>query len=167
MTYIVNQLEANLDTFRSLLDVSDSNLILWKPQPDKWCLLEMVCHLLDEEREDFRARTRWSLEHPETMPPGIDPVGWVTQRAYMEQDYDEVVRTLLNERKESVKWLRSLDNPDWSLGFDHTTLGRLTAGLFLSNWLAHDYLHFRQINNLKYAYLKTQSDEDLTYAGNW
>ena len=27
-----------------------------KPQPESWSILEVVCHLLDEEREDFRQR---------------------------------------------------------------------------------------------------------------
>ncbi len=43
----------------------------------------------------------------------------------------------------------------------------MTAKMFLSNWLAHDYLHIRQITKLKYDYLKQLTNEDLNYAGNW
>jgi hypothetical protein len=46
-------------------------------------------------------------------------------------------------------------------------LGRLSAGTFLSNWLAHDYLHIRQIIRLKYQYLQRQTRESLDYAGAW
>lgn len=34
-----------------------------------------------------------------------------------------------------------------------------------NNWLAHDYLHMRQI--IKYQYLKEKTNIDLQYAGNW
>jgi hypothetical protein len=43
----------------------------------------------------------------------------------------------------------------------------MSARLFLHNWLAHDYLHIRQINRLKFAYLKAHSDISLDYAGAW
>ena len=34
----------------------------WKPTPKDWSILEIACHLLDEEREDFRVRLRSTLE---------------------------------------------------------------------------------------------------------
>jgi hypothetical protein len=39
--------------------------------------------------------------------------------------------------------------------------------MFLHNWLAHDYLHIRQIIRIKYDYLKKTSGEILLYAGEW
>jgi hypothetical protein len=39
--------------------------------------------------------------------------------------------------------------------------------MIFANWLAHDYLHIRQILRLKYEYLKSISEEDLSYAGEW
>ena len=39
--------------------------------------------------------------------------------------------------------------------------------MMLTNWLAHDYLHIRQIIKLKFDFLKDQSDEHLSYAGEW
>jgi hypothetical protein len=43
----------------------------------------------------------------------------------------------------------------------------MSAGMLLANWLAHDYLHFRQITKLKYDYIKYRTGEDLAYAGTW
>ncbi len=43
----------------------------------------------------------------------------------------------------------------------------MTAKMFLSNWLAHDYLHLRQILDLKFNYHKLLSGDSLTYAGKW
>ena len=47
----------------------------WKPTPEEWSLLEVICHLYDEEREDFRQRLDLTLHHPEADWPPIHPVG--------------------------------------------------------------------------------------------
>ena len=164
---IIHQLTHNLEVFKSLLSEQSKEVYLWKPYPDKWCLLEIVCHLYDEEREDFRARVKHVLENPELPLPSIDPAGWVKERKYMEQDYEEKLDAFLKERKQSAGWLQSLDNPGWTNAYMHPKFGEMPAQLFLANWLAHDYLHFRQITGLKYQYLRAHSEESLDYAGAW
>lgn len=161
------QLENNLSVFRGLLKASLPKEYLWKPQPEKWCLLEIVCHLCDEEREDFRMRVKTTLDSPGTLPPPIDPVGWVGKRNYIQQDFSKKLEEFEGERRTSVKWLKSFKNPEWTNSYEHESLGTLSAHSFLSNWLAHDYQHIRQILNLKHAYLQSVSGEKLNYAGNW
>jgi hypothetical protein len=167
LTYLIENLSQNREVFRSLLAGLTPELYRWKPAPDKWCLLEMVCHLRDEEVEDFRTRVRVTLESPDTAPPPIDPVGWVQSRDYIGQDYEAELGAFLAERADSVAWLRGLVDPHWDHAYQHPALGRLSAHLFIHNWLAHDYLHFRQITRLKYQYLAAISGEDLSYAGDW
>jgi len=164
---LINQLERNKTLFYQLFKDASEEETHWKPSEDKWCLLEIVCHLYDEEREDFRVRTRSTLETPNQPLPMFDPVAWVTERKYIEQDYQQMLAKFLAERTTSINWLRSLKNPNWQNAFQHPKLGPLTAHHFLSNWLAHDYLHIRQATKLKYAYLKELTENDLSYAGNW
>ena len=164
---IVKELKRNADAFKTLLDKLSEEQYLWKQNPDKWCLLEIICHLCDEEREDFRKRTKLVLESPELPLPKIDPVGWVKERKYTEQDYTKKLNEFPAEREKSIEWLTSLQNPNWENAYEHPKFGKMSAKLFLSNWLAHDYLHIRQITKLKYDYLKFISGEDLSYAGNW
>ncbi|MEO8085829.1 MAG: DinB family protein [Bacteroidota bacterium] len=164
---IISKLELNKDVFKSMFSGLSMEEILWKPLPEKWCLLEIVCHLYDEEREDFRARTKHALEIPEQAMPKIDPQGWVTQRKYLERDFDEMVTLFLNERDQSVKWLQSLQSPLWKNIYHHPTAGELSAEMFLSNWLAHDLLHFRQITYTKYQFLISNFNSRFDYAGNW
>jgi hypothetical protein len=140
----------------------------WKPAPEKWSLLEVVCHLYDEERENFRARLKHTLEHPELPLPATDPVGWVLSRGYAGQNYSEKVQAFLDERAQSIEWLRSLENPKWKNAYQHPTHGALSAEFFLANWLAHDYLHLRQIVSLKYHYLTAANiSTRFDYAGEW
>lgn len=164
---IINQLERNKTTFHQLFYGATEEEYRWKQSDDKWCLLEIICHLHDEEREDFRTRTRSTLEAPDKALPMFDPVAWVSERKYLEQDYQKVLGNFLSERTQSIRWLRSLENPNWQNAFHHPKIGPLTAHHFLSNWLAHDYLHIRQATKVKYDYLKVLTGNDLSYAGNW
>lgn len=165
---IILQLETNLKTFEGLLHTTAQDEIIWRTAENKWCLLEIACHLYDEEREDFRARLKHTLENPNDKLPSIDPVGWVTARNYMGKNYETVVQDFLKEREQSVQWLRSLQSPDWKSAHHHHKFGPMSAEMFLANWLAHDYLHIRQILRLKYEYLKQATSEvSLRYAGEW
>lgn len=165
--YIVHELSANKSVFESLLSGISNEEYLWRMKPEKWCLLEIVCHLHDEEREDFRARLKHVLMNPELSLPPINPQGWVAERKYIEQDYKHILTLFLQERNESVKWLGSLENSEWDRAHAHPKFGPMNGKLFLSNWLAHDYLHIRQIITLKFHYLKSVTGEELNYAGEW
>ena len=79
-TKIIQELSRNRNVFESLLSGIEEEEYLWRPMHEKWCLLEIVCHLYDEEREDFRRRTRLVLENPTEPLPPIDPVGWVLRK---------------------------------------------------------------------------------------
>ncbi len=164
---IIRQLEHNRHTFKALFSSLEKGQHNWKPTPEKWNLLEVLCHLYDEEREDFRARLKHTLETPDLPLPRIDPPGWVTERKYEEWDFNETLELLLSERSNSVKWLLSLRNPSWSNKHIHPKFGELSAEMFLANWLAHDYLHIRQITKLKYDYLKNKTTVRMDYAGDW
>ena len=164
---IIQNLERNNNVFKTMLLNCSEEEYLWKPSQNKWCLLEIICHLVDEEIEDFRARVHSVLENPERTLAPFDPVSRVIDRKYLEQDYNSKVKNLLNEREKSIHKLQQLNNPKWDNTYQHPKLGPMSAKLFLSNWLAHDYLHMRQILNLKFEYLKYHSGENLKYAGEW
>ncbi len=165
--YIFTQLENNKLVFEQLLKTASPDEYLWKPAHNKWCLLEIVCHLVDEEVFDFRARVKTALDEKKYPFFAIDPLGWVTSKKYMEQDYQAKVDEWIAERSESISWLKTLKNPDWESSFQHVDFGAVSAGHFLANWLAHDHIHIRQINRTKRAYLDSISKENLDYAGKW
>lgn len=164
---IIAGLKKNRETFRGLLEKVTTDEIYWSQGPGKWCLLEIVCHLHDEEIEDFRTRVKCVLHDPVQSPPPIDPVGWVSERKYRNQDFEVVLAKFLKERDFSIRWLESLKDPAWGNTYMHPKLGPMSALLFLTNWLAHDFLHFRQIIRLKYEYLREMSAISLDYAGKW
>lgn len=164
---ILEELQRNKLVFENQLKELPKELVVWKAKPNDWCILEIACHLLDEEVEDFRTRTKHALETPDLRLKSINPTGWPTERAYLDQNFEEVLKKFLFERQISIEWLKSLECPNWENTLLHVDLGGISAKSFLHNWLAHDYHHIRQINNIKREYLKSTSGNDLTYAGNW
>lgn len=165
--YHINQLKRNAETFNSLLANRNEEEIHWKKSDEKWNLLEVICHLVDEEKEDFRVRLKNVLETPHLKPPTIDPVGWVSSRNYKAQNYSEKLKDFGRERSRSLEWLTSLTNCDWEKGYDYGHHGFVTGAFFIHNWLAHDYLHIRQIVRIQYDYLNFISDDRIQYAGKW
>ena len=161
--YIIKNINANAGVFKALFkDVSDEEAV-WKPVPEKWSLLEIVNHLYDEEREDFRARVDSALHKKEYGM--IDPQGWVSERKYCEREFRVSVNNFLEERRMSVQWLEKLEAPDWELPFEHPKI-KMSAGEMLANWLAHDYRHIEQIVRTRHAYLGSiTGDGRLRYAG--
>lgn len=165
--YIIEELKRNRTVFKSILEDLDKDVYTWKPSPEKWSILEALCHLYDEEREDFRARVKHTLENPEPPLSPIDPVGWVTSRKYAEQDYNNVLQRFLSERDNSIVWLNTLRNPKWENAHNHPKFGALSAEMFFTSWLAHDYLHIKQITQMKYDYFKSIVGDKISYAGEW
>ncbi len=164
---IIEGLSRNQKVYKQVLEGIPKEEYVWKDNPRRWCLLEIVCHLYDEECEDFRTRIKHILNTPELQFVPIDPENWVLKREYNKKVYDVMLNRFLEEREESIKWLNSLVNPQWNNTSVHPDLGNMTAHQLLANWLAHDYLHFKQITKLKLDYLKFTSGEDFSYAGGW
>lgn len=139
----------------------------WKPDAESWSILEVMNHLCDEEREDFRVRFKHILERAEGMPPPIDPQGWVTARGYNQRELETSLQNFLQERSASLTWLRGLSAPDLTVTIEGS-FGKLSAGDMLSSWVAHDLLHLRQLVELHYTYLKQQAEPyQIGYAGDW
>ena len=163
---IIRRLTKNGSVFRYLVENITNEQARWKPAENKWSILEVVNHLYDEEREDFRARIESTLNGTPWQP--IDPEGWVTQRKYSERVLAPSLKNFLAERQKSIAWLNALKNPNWQASFSHPKLGAMTAEAFLANWQAHDLLHIRQINALHWEYLAQQVKPlTLEYAGRW
>ena len=142
------QLESTIEVIKALARIPVEQA-RWKPAPASWSILEVINHLYDEEREDFRVKIDLTLHHPGKPWPPIDPQGWPESRKYNERNLDESVENLARERVESLTWLTTLDSPDWELAYDHPSLGRLRAGDLMASWVTHDFLHIRQLNRLR------------------
>ncbi|MFN2533297.1 MAG: DinB family protein, partial [Pyrinomonadaceae bacterium] len=85
LDHVIERMTANARIFESLTQGLTTEQARWKPAPDKWSILEVVNHLYDEEREDFRQRLHLVLTDAALNWPPIAPQQWVTARAYSER----------------------------------------------------------------------------------
>lgn len=140
----------------------------WQPDAASWSILEVVNHLLDEEREDFRVRIDYTLHRPGAAWPSIDPVGWVTARRYNVRNLDESLAAFMAERQRSLDWLRSLTAPDWETSAIAPWGEPFAVGKLLAAWVAHDLLHLRQLVELHWAWTTAAlAPYTCEYAGEW
>ncbi len=166
------KLIASLDRFSRILPVlvagvSESDA-KWKPESGEWSILEIVCHLADEEVEDFRQRVQLTLADPTTPWPRIDPEGVAIARRYNEQDLTEAARRFVRERNVSVDWLKQVVNPDWDSTYEHPSIGPILAGRLMASWAAHDQLHLRQLaKRLFEMNVRDGAPYPADYAGQW
>ena len=164
----IHLLSNHLEVFKALLQDVPNEQVRWKPAPDTWSILEVINHLYDEERDDFRTRFRLVLEDPTQSWPPIDPPRWAIERKYNERELQTSLDNFVKERENSLEWLSSLIAPRLENTAKHPGGFTLSAGDLLASWVAHDLLHIRQMTRLKYQYLAEQvKPYQIGYAGDW
>lgn len=166
---IIDRLERFAPALAAAAGVATPDQSRWKPPEGSWSILEVVCHLGDEEADDFRARLAFVLEGRPGPWPAIDPEGWARDRRYNEHDPASAVARFVEERRRSVAWLRSLPAAtDWTRAYQHPKFGPIRAGDLLASWAGHDALHLRQIAKRVWELASRDAGGFRTaYAGEW
>ncbi len=164
---LYQELKNSTEMIRTLLsNVTQAEAHL-KPDADSWSVLEVTCHLYDEEREDFRDHLDLILHRQNEEWQVIDPQGWVTQRKYNEQDFSEMQQKFFAEREKSLEWLQGLSSSNWETTYT-SQFGSMKAGDMLASWVAHDNLHIRQLVELRRMRIENITKPyEIGYAGDW
>ena len=164
---LYQELENSTEMIRALLAGVRQEEAQIKPNPESWSILEVVCHLYDEEREDFREHLDFILHRQNEEWHQIDPQAWVTERNYNEQNFVEMQQKFFAERKQSLDWLMEMSNSNWDTLYT-SQYGSTSAGEMFACWVAHDNLHVRQLVELRRVKLENMTKPfNLEYAGDW
>lgn len=165
---IVERMAGYPAALRAIVASVSSEDVKWRPGPEHWSILEVCCHLLDEEREDFRLRLRSTLEDPGRAWAPLDLTNVATLRGYNARDLGNTLSDFDKERADSIAWLRSLRSVDWSTAYVHPKVGPVRAGELMASWAAHDALHLRQISKRLYELAARDAPGvSVVYAGAW
>ena len=105
---IVSEMEGNAQAIRALVVGCSDHQARWRPDAASWSGLEVINHLLDEEREDFRSHLDQALHRRDQTWSPIDPGRWVLERGYDQRDPEESLSGFLSAREDSLVWLRGL-----------------------------------------------------------
>jgi len=143
-------------------------LYRWSPPNGAWSIHVILCHLLDEERDDFRCRLKSMFDNPAHQWPRIDPEKWVESRNYAQRDTATVLSDFQAERRASRLWLEHQDTANWDSVYPHGQFGPIRARDLLAAWLDHDRLHLRQILRVLHQASEALVPDAMTdYAGLW
>ena len=164
---LYQELQNSTEMIRALLSGITQEEARIKPNPQSWSILEVVCHLYDEECEDFREHLDWILHRQQEEWHHIDPQGWVIERKYNEQAFGEMQKKFFAERTRSLEWLQGLSEANWETS--HTSqFGTMKAGDMLASWVAHDNLHIRQLVERRRSKIENLiKPYSIEYAGDW
>jgi hypothetical protein len=115
-----------------------------RPAPDEWSPVEILCHLRDEETEDFGARLRVIVGGASEFAP-IDPERWAVERHYHEANLPDVLEALRARRQASLDLLASVSPKALEGSRLHKRLGSLSGLDILAAWVTHDRIHLAQL----------------------
>ena len=159
---IVRQLAANAETIRALVQALSDEQAEWQPNPETWSIAQVMEHLYNEERIDFRQHLKEMLHDPP------QPWGAFHDEYISMPNCRQALDAFLAEREASITWLEGLDSPDWDLTIQATFVDEtitLSAGDILASWVDHDWAHLRQMIKLLHAWLEKETAPYSTMYG--
>jgi carbonic anhydrase/acetyltransferase-like protein (isoleucine patch superfamily) len=118
---------------------------LERPGADRWCALEVLCHLRDADVEVYLPRLEAMLRESPLMVKDVDMRGWDAARRYREQEASQVLSDWRSARARLVALLAPLTARDWARVGIHSIRGPFPLGEMVRGWADHDASHRLQI----------------------
>ena len=103
-----------------------------------------MCHLRDEEAEDFGVRVRVILAGDERFAP-IDLERWAVERRYLEADPAAAFNAFRRIRAENLALLADARVEDLARIGAQPSGGLLSGFDLVVSWVTHDRLHLHQM----------------------
>ena len=164
---LYREIASSTEMIHALLTGLTQEEVQFKPSPETWSILEVLCHFYDEEREDFREHLDFILHRQNEEWHRIDPQGWVAARKYNEQNFIEMQDKFFGERWKSLEWLKRISDADWDAEYT-SPFGSMKAGDMFASWIAHENLHIRQLVELRRNLIeRITTPYNIQYAGDW
>jgi uncharacterized damage-inducible protein DinB len=128
-------------------------VLRYKPNPDKWCILEILNHLADMEYlYAYRLRQMLADDKPVIAP--IDQNNWARNLGYMQSIPAELVALYGLNRHATLQLLRRIKPADLNKGAYHPEHQRqVTVAEIVQMMSGHGNNHLQQIEKLKKAAL--------------
>jgi hypothetical protein len=139
-------LQASLAGLRAVLAGLPPGAATWHPAPGEWCANEVIGHLIEAEGRGFAGRIRTILAAAEAPRfTGWEPADVARARGDCARPPAALLEELAGLREASAALVAGLSPADYGKGGHHPTVGFLTIGDLLHEWVHHDANHVKQI----------------------
>src|SRR5262249_39778577 len=125
LTSVRRELARLPQILNGLLDGMDAVTARGRPTVAEWSPVEIVCHLREEEVEDFALRLQAVVDGHSELPP-IDPERWAVERRYRDVALATALRDLLARRDASLRVLATMAPERLSRSASRPKGGRLS-----------------------------------------
>lgn len=134
---------------KALLSGLDGDWIVNNEGPETFSPFDVIGHLVQGEKTDWRPRIQLIIDHGNTRPFEM-----FDRFAMYRESKDKTIDLLLQEfediRNENIIWLKSLKIQDVDLDKKgiHPHLGKVAMKNLLATWVVHDLTHIAQISRV-------------------
>lgn len=143
---ITGVLQSTPILLQQLVAVLPNRVVVWHPSDGKWCVKEIVGHLIEEDKRDFVDRIRFMLDQDEPRLSVNDQDGVARKRNDCSKDLPDLLDEFSAVRSSSASFVSALKEPELSRGGVHPEIGRISVRNLLNEWIYHDLNHIRQID---------------------
>jgi FMN phosphatase YigB (HAD superfamily) len=119
-----------------------------RPQPNEWCLTEILCHLRDVDQGVNAPRVIKVLENENPFLPGEDTDRWAEARNYMLQDGLEALKQFTACRMKLLDTLEAMPAESWKRPARHAIFGPTDLAEMVGIISGHDRLHIQQVHQV-------------------
>lgn len=132
----------------TLIKDVDSAILIRRPQPDAWSIVEIIVHMTDAELA-MAWRLRNMLATPGVELQWFDQDIWADVLRYNSMDPYHAIEIFRLLRESNLKLLASIPRERWESCYGvHQVRGRQTVAEFVRLEAAHDLSHIRQIERI-------------------
>ena len=157
-------LERTPSVLKILLSDLSEDWVQGNEGPETFSPYDVIGHLIQGEKTDWRDRTVMILEHgtEKTFVP-------FDRFAQFEASKGKSLTNLIDDfeklRLDSLTWLKSLNllEEDFNKKGTHPALGQVTLRQLLSTWVIHDLTHIAQITRVMAKQYKSEIGPWIEY----
>ena len=127
---------------------------LYKPQPERWSIHEIILHLADSEANSY-VRCRRFIAEPGTPVFRIDAARWAGALGYFHQSTREALEIVRRLRKMTHQVLIALPESVWLNTVEHPRDGKISLEHWINLQERHIPHHIEQMRENYDLWLKT------------
>jgi hypothetical protein len=121
------------------------------PEPGKWSIRQIVCHLADAELVGA-TRFRWVIAEDNPILPAYNREAWAARLNYAARRFSQALESFRRIRAENYELLKALPEDAFSRTTTHAEAGRMTLLDLLRLYAEHAEKHAQQVMAIRKLY---------------